>query len=194
MRLVEIRLFEGPNVYRLLPVVKVEVAVGRRAHVAGVAVADGGALVHLGRPVPARDWPDAVTDLVAWTRRLRADHGEGGGPCEVHRASDTGRWIVTWPWTGAERARIIADAAFDLASRSVHPGRRVRLTGTQQRVVDRWTDRIRGARTTPPSWVRDADRRDALVSITGTNGKSDGDPAHHPHPAACRPPRRHDDL
>ena len=30
VRLVEIRLFEGPNVYRLEPVVKLEVAVGRR--------------------------------------------------------------------------------------------------------------------------------------------------------------------
>jgi len=172
VRLIEIRLYEGPNVYRLLPVVKVEVAVGRTRAWQGSRSPTDGTLVHLGRSVPARDWPDAVTDLVAWTRRLRADHGEGGGPCEVHRASDTGRWIVTWPWTGAERARIIADAAFDLASRSVHPGRRVRLTGTQQRVVDRWTDRIRGARTTPPSWVRDADRRMPVVSITGTNGKS----------------------
>ena len=172
MRLIEIRLYEGPNVYRLLPVVKVEVAVGRTRAWQGSRSPTDGTLVHLGRAVPARDWPDAVTDLVAWTRRLRADHGEGGGPCEVHRASDTGRWIVTWPWTGAERARIIADAAFDLASRSVHPGRRVRLTGTQQRVVDRWTERIRGARTTPPSWVRDADRRMPVVVATADSANT----------------------
>ena len=30
MRLIEIRLLEGPNVYRLEPVVKLELAVGRR--------------------------------------------------------------------------------------------------------------------------------------------------------------------
>jgi hypothetical protein len=30
VRLVEIRLLEGPNVYRLEPVVKIEVALGRR--------------------------------------------------------------------------------------------------------------------------------------------------------------------
>ena len=30
MRLIEIRLLEGPNVYRLEPVVKIEVAIGRR--------------------------------------------------------------------------------------------------------------------------------------------------------------------
>jgi cyanophycin synthetase len=172
VRLVEIRLFEGPNVYRLLPVVKVEVAVGRGRAWQGSRTPTGGALVHLGRAVPARDWPDEVTDLVAWTRRLRADHGETGGPVVVHRASDAGRWLVTWPWSGAERSRLIAEASFDLASRSVHPGRRVRLTGTQQRVLDTWTQRIAGARATPPSWIRDSERSMPVVSITGTNGKS----------------------
>ena len=103
MRLVEIRLFEGPNVYRLVPVVKVEVAVGRGRAWQGSRTPTGGALVHLGRPVPARDWPDDVTDLVAWTRRLRAEHDESGGAVIVHRASDAGRWLVTWPWSGAER-------------------------------------------------------------------------------------------
>ena len=172
VRLVEIRLLEGPNVYRLMPVVKVEVAVGRARAWQGSRTPTGGALVHLGRAVPAREWPDDVTDLVAWARRLRVEHGESGGPVVVHRASDAGRWIVEWPWAGAERSRLIAEAAYDLASRSVHPGRRVRLTGTQQRVLERWTQRIAGARATPPAWIRDADRAMPVVSITGTNGKS----------------------
>jgi cyanophycin synthetase len=172
VRLVEIRLYEGPNVYRLEPVVKVEVAVGRGRAWQGSRTPTGIALVHLGRAVPARDWPDDVTDLVAWARRLRADHAETGGSVAVHRASDPGRWVVTWPWSGAERSRLIAEAAYDLAARSVHPGRRVRLTGTQQRTLERWTERIAGARATPPAWIRDGDRRMPVVSITGTNGKS----------------------
>ena len=60
MRLIEIRLYEGPNVYRLLPVVKVEVAVGRTRAWQGSRSPTDGTLVHLGRSVPARDWPDAV--------------------------------------------------------------------------------------------------------------------------------------
>ncbi len=172
MRLVEIRLFEGPSVYRLLPVVKVEVAVGRTRTWRGSRTVQDGSLVHLARPVGAEEWPDPVTDLVAWVRRLRADHGEHVGPVAVHRASDAGRWVITWPWSGAERARLIAEAALDLALRSVSPGRRVRLTGTQTRVVSRWAERIDAARTSAPSWVRDADRRMPVVSITGTNGKS----------------------
>ena len=168
----EIRLLEGPNVYRLLPVVKVEIAVGRTRAWRGSRTPADGALVHLARAVPAREWPDAVTDIVAWTRRLRADHGEHGGPVEAHRASDTGRWVVTWPWCGAERARLVAEASVDLARRSVSSARRVRLTGTQARQVAAWEARIAEALATPPPWIRDADRTMPVVSITGTNGKS----------------------
>ncbi len=172
MRLIEIRLLEGPNVYRLLPVVKVEVAVGRTRTWTGSRTPGRAALVHLGRTVAAREWPDPVADLVAWTRRLRADHDERAGPCQVHRASDSGRWVITWPWTGADRARTIAEAAFDLAARSVSPGRRVHLTSTQAEAVARWTEQVAAASTVPPAWVRDEDRHMPAVSITGTNGKS----------------------
>ena len=172
MRLVEIRLYDGPNVYRLEPVVKVEVAIGRTRAWQGARMPAASALVHLARQVPARDWPDAVADVAAWTRRLRADHGEHEGPLFVHRAPDTGRWILTWPWAGAERSRAIAEAAVDLATRSVASGRRVRLTGTQQRLVARWEARIAGASAIAPAWIRDADRRMPVISITGTNGKS----------------------
>ena len=172
MRLVEIRLFEGPNVYRLLPAVKVEVAVGRTRAWTGSRTPGDAALVHLGRTAAACEWPDPVTDMVAWTRRLRADHDEHAGPVQVHRASDAGRWVITWPWTGAERARTIAEAGFDLASRSVSPGRRVRLTNAQARTVATWTARVAAASMTPPAWIRDDARRMPVVSITGTNGKS----------------------
>ena len=168
----EIRLYDGPNVYRLEPVVKVEVAVGRARAWQGSRMPPDSALVRLGRPVPSREWPDAVDDVAAWTRRLRADHGEHAGPLLVHRAADVGRWNLTWPWSGAERARAIAEAAVDLAERSVAPGRRVRLTGTQQQRVQHWEDRIASASTTPPAWIRDTDRRMPAISITGTNGKS----------------------
>jgi cyanophycin synthetase len=172
VRLVEIRLFEGPSVYRLVPVVKVEVAVGRTRAWHGSRTQGDAALVHLAREIPSRDWPDAVTDLVAWIRRLRAAHAEPTGAIAVHRASDAGRWVVTWPWAGHERSRLIAEAAVDLSTRSVSAGRRVRLTGTQARVLAAWEERIDGARATPPSWIRDDARAMPVVSITGTNGKS----------------------
>src|SRR6185369_13145087 len=56
--------------------------------------------------------------------------------------------------------------------RDVSPVRRIQLTGSQERLVARWAGRIAEARATPPAWIRDADRRFPVVSITGTNGKS----------------------
>jgi cyanophycin synthetase len=172
VRLVEIRLLEGPNVYRLQPVVKVEVAVGRTRAWRGSRSAADGSLVHIGRTVPARGWPDDVADLVAWARRLRIAHGENAGPVEVHRSTDAGRWTVTWPWLGAERSRAIAAAAVELARRSVSPSRRAHLTGAQSELVATWAAQIDDARTTPPAWVTDDARRLPVISITGTNGKS----------------------
>ena len=170
--MVEIRLLEGPNVYRLEPVVKLELAIGRRRTWYGQRDPGRHALVRLGARVPAREWPDPVAAIVGWIRRLRAEHDEGRAGLAVHRSSDPGHWIVTWPWSGEERARILTEAAVALADRDVSPSRTARLTGGQERHLARWTERIAQARTSPPSWIRDADRRVPAISISGTNGKS----------------------
>jgi cyanophycin synthetase len=172
VRLVETRLLEGPNVYRLVPVVKLEVAIGRRRTWYGQRDPGRHALVHLGADVPAREWPDPVAATVGWIRRLRADHGEGRGGVAVHRSSDPGHWIVTFGWVGAERALTVTEAALALAERDVSSAQHAHLTGAQERLVARWTERIAGARATPPEWLRDADRAIPIVSISGTNGKS----------------------
>jgi cyanophycin synthetase len=172
VRVVEIRMLEGPNVYRLEPVVKVELAVGRRRTWYGLRDPGRHAIVRLGAAVPARDWPDPIAAIVAWVRRLRADHDEGRGGLAVHRSSDPGHWIITYPWSGEERARVLTDAALALAERDVSPSRTARLTGGQERMLARWSERIDGARATPPPWIRDRDRRMSAISISGTNGKS----------------------
>ncbi|MEO5885374.1 MAG: Mur ligase family protein [Candidatus Limnocylindrales bacterium] len=172
MRLIEIRLLEGPNVYRLEPVVKLELALGRRRTWYGQRDPGRHALVHLGAAVLPRDWPDAVVAIMDWVRRLRTDHGEGRTGLAVHRSSDPGHWIVTFPWAGEERARILGEAAYALADRDVSPSRTARLTGAQTRHVERWSERIAEATASPPTWIRDADRRIPIVSVSGTNGKS----------------------
>ena len=172
MRLIEIRLLEGPNVYRLEPVVKLEVTVGRRRTWYGQRAPGAHALVELGRAVPTRDCPDPVVSIVGWVRRLRANHDGSAVGVVAHRSSDPGHWIVTWPWEAAERGRAIAEAAFALAEREVSPDRRARLTGAQERLRARHEAAIAAAGTAPPSWIRDVDRRMPIVSISGTNGKS----------------------
>ncbi len=172
MRLVEIRLLEGPNVYRLEPVVKLEVALGRRRAWHGERDPGGRSIVRIGARAPAADWPDEVVAIAEWARRLRSEHGEPTIGLAVHRSPDPGHWVVTFPWSGHGRAQAIAEAAYDLATRSVSPVRSARLTGTQTRLVARVTARIAAARATPPRWIRDAERTLPVVSISGTNGKS----------------------
>jgi cyanophycin synthetase len=172
VRVVEIRMLEGPNVYRLEPVVKLELAVGRRRTWYGQRDPGRHALVQLGAAVPTREWPDPIAAIVAWVRRLRVDHDEGRGGLTVHRSSDPGHWIISFPWRGEERARILTEAALALAERDVSPSRTARLTGAQERLLARWAERIADARTTPASWIRDGDRRTPAISISGTNGKS----------------------
>ena len=172
MRLVETRLLEGPNVYRLEPVVKLEFAVGKRRTFYGQRDPGRHALVRLGAHVPSRDWPDGVAAVAAWIRRLRGESGEGRRGLAVHRSSDPGHWIVTFPWLGAERALTLAEAALALATRDVSPSRTAHLTGGQERLLARWRTRLAESRATPPTWIRDADRRVPIVSVSGTNGKS----------------------
>jgi cyanophycin synthetase len=171
MRLVEIRLLEGPNLYALVPTAKVEVAVGRRRTWYGQRDPARHALVRLAARVPAADWPPEVTALVAWLARLRTAHGEARGGIVVHRSSDPGHWIVTFPWRGAERTHEIADAAFQLADRGLSPDVDLAQPG-RRRLVGRLRERIAAAGTTPPQLIRDAERRMPVISISGTNGKT----------------------
>jgi hypothetical protein len=71
VRLIEIRLLEGPNLYRLEPVVKVEVALGRRRSWYGRRDPEPHMLVRLAEAVSAGELPSRITALVAWVRRLR---------------------------------------------------------------------------------------------------------------------------
>ena len=124
------------------------------------------------------------------------DHGEGTGGVGVHRSSDPGHWIVTFPWRGEERARTIAEAALG--------ARRARRLA----VADRAADRRPGAAARPldarGSPTRAPRRRPGSATRTGAipvdldlrdQRQEHGHPADHPHPASApagtsaRPPR-----
>ena len=77
-------------------------------------------LVRLAETVPASDLPSRVAALVAWVRRLRREHPDGSeGPVLVHRSSDPGHWIVTFPWAMEDRAKALAESALALVEREV---------------------------------------------------------------------------
>ncbi|HEX5240443.1 MAG TPA: Mur ligase family protein [Candidatus Limnocylindrales bacterium] len=171
MRLIETRLLDGPNVYRLEPAAKLEVAIGPRRSWSGAREPARGSLVRLAARVPRSARPRPVGLAAGWVDRL-ARLDTGGSPrVFVHRGSDPGHWIVTWRWTRARRAELIAEAAFDLAQRGIAPSRGMAGTAAARRVA-RWRRRIRAAEGAGPAWIRDADRHIPVISISGTNGKS----------------------
>jgi cyanophycin synthetase len=173
VRLIEIRLLEGPNLYRLEPVVKLEVGIGRRRTWFGRRDPEPYALVRLGAVVPANELPGRVAMLADWVRRLRAEHPDGStGRVTVHRSSDPGHWIVAYPWAMDERAKTIADGAFALAEHDVPPARGLGLRRERARLRERAFARVADATGSPPGLIRDADRRLPIISISGTNGKT----------------------
>ena len=55
-----------------------------------------------------------------------------------------------------------------LADRDVSPYRTAQLTGAQERLWARWSERIAAARTEPPTWIR-LGAAVGIVSISGNN-------------------------
>ena len=173
MRLIEIRLLDGPNLYRLEPVLKLELAIGRRRTWFGRREPERHALVRLGAAVPRSGQPGRVRSVVDWVRTLRRAHPDGSeGTVVVHRSSDPGHWILEWPWLLGDRATAIAEAAMTLVERDITPGRRLKRSGRHRRLLANLDDRLQATTGPGPSWIRDADRRLPIVSITGTNGKT----------------------
>jgi cyanophycin synthetase len=172
VRLIEIRTLDGPNVYRLEPAMKLELAIGPRRSWSGQREPAHAAVVHLGARVPRSAWPGLIAAAAGWAGRLgRLDVG-ASARVAVHRGSDPGHWVVTWRWRRSRRAELTAEAAFELARRGVDPSRSVTASPAARRLVARWRRRILDAGGSEPTWVRDAERRMPVISISGTNGKS----------------------
>jgi cyanophycin synthetase len=182
--MVELRILDGPNVYRLEPAVKIEVMVGRRRTWYGERSPGRHGVVRLAAPVRGSAVPASVRALARWTGRLHTMSGAGDWlaregrrgriPVSIHRTSEPGHWIVAFPWRERERAVAIAEASLRLVELDLDP-RTTKPAGGRgggSRTLARALARIREAGTTPPEWIRDVDRRIPIVSISGTNGKS----------------------
>ena len=170
MRLVEIRLLEGPNLYRLEPAVKVEVAVGAKEAWHGERDADEGVATRLWANVPPSRRPAGIARLAGWVGRLRVEAAKGpAAHVEVHRGADPGHWVISFPWRGAERARTLAESAWRLA---VEEGLDPEAVHSDHPDVVAATWRIAGATAHGPSMIPNAARRVPIISISGTNGKT----------------------
>jgi len=165
VRLVEVRLLDGPNVYLLEPAVRIEIALGRRRSWYGQRSPGRHGVVHLGAAVAAKDVPPPIAAVAGWVRQLHAVAlSERGVRPRIHRTSEPGHWVVTYPWHESGRAEAIANGAFRLTERRADP---LRDAPPGQLIRH-----IRDADTRPPSWITDQERRVPAISISGTNGKS----------------------
>jgi cyanophycin synthetase len=165
VRLVEVRLLDGPNVYRREPAVKLEVMIGRRRSWYGQRRPARYAIVRLGARVRRADTPPPIRRLAEWVRLLhRSALGESRVDVAVHRTSEPGHWIVSFGWRAAGQAERIARTAYRLMESGAAPG--------SHQPPARTLSSIRAADTTPPAWITDEQRRVPLISISGTNGKS----------------------
>ena len=161
VRLVEIRLLDGPNLYRLEPAVRIELALGRRRSWYGQRLPAAHSVVHLSASVPAREVPPPLRELARQVRLLHRRALSRRVRLSFHRTSEPGHWVVAFPWQADDEAEVIANTAW-----------RLLIDGALRAVSERQLQRIRAAGGRPPAWVTDAERRMPVVSISGTNGKS----------------------
>jgi cyanophycin synthetase len=165
VRLVEIRLLEGPNNYRLEPAARIEIVAGRPTAWRGSRLPPRADWVALGRRLSLDAVPDEVARVARWVALLSRGRSPG---VAVHRSADPGRWVVTYRWTRAGAAQEIGASAVRLARRGWEPSRGdVRVGSWLGRV-----ERAGRADDRAPAWIRDGDRSIPIVSVTGTNGKS----------------------
>src|SRR5687767_10230240 len=124
VRLVEVRLLDGPNVYRLEPAVKLEVALGRRRTWYGQRMPGRHSVVRLGAIVPGRKAPPPLARMVGWVRRPQRVVPESHrGRTTIHRTGEPGMWVIAFPWRERERAELIARSAYRLTDRGSDPKR-----------------------------------------------------------------------
>ena len=162
MRLVEVRLLDGPNLYRLEPAVRIEVTVGRRRTWYGDRLPSKHALVRLSAVVAAHDAPRPVAELATHVRSLHS-HALGRRiSVSIHKTSEPGHWVVAYPWTDEGEAETVANVALRLTE-----------AGDGRSLSERAVRRVAGsANGRGPSMLTDEQRHLPLISVSGTNGKS----------------------
>lgn len=157
MEIVEIRDFDGPNMFMPQPAIKLEIrlAVGERLHDGQRTQAEAFCVSALS------DNPAQALAMVIQSLHQRLDLTV---PEIGQRALDTeGHHALFYPWEWRDTALGIAQSAVNLLTceRPDAPCSWLRATLKKDRAeLDR------------PEWVRDSERRVPAVGITGTNGKT----------------------
>jgi cyanophycin synthetase len=120
------------------------------------------AIVRLGARVRRSDAPRAIGELADLIRLLHRRGLHRTVEVTIHRTTEPGHWVVAFPWTDEGEGETVARLALRLYD-----------NGGGRAITERAVRRVaRSATGRAPEWVRDADRRVPIISISGTNGKS----------------------
>ena len=172
MKIVEIRVLDGPNVFLPVPAIKIEFAQVEESDLDTLADAVRAVEEDVPEPVSA-DPPNRETGLVVRSLLLRVVSGlhvAVGEPTPENVAvalESAGHHAVAFAWNHRAFATQLAKLACDLATGS----------GDSIDVPER-IDALRATLTPPyadddaPEMIRDAARSIPIIAVTGTNGKT----------------------
>jgi cyanophycin synthetase len=159
MELVEIRDLDGPNLFALEPVIKLEVLIepdeqigmSRQQYVAE----------HTSHYVSSEPIQALRTIIIALHKHLRFPDPQP----TMHEMDELNHVAVCYSWTHRAKARAIARVAFDMLA-----GERIERLST--RLIQAIEAESDDDEPEGPTWVRDSERRIPTAAITGTNGKT----------------------
>jgi cyanophycin synthetase len=159
MELAEIRDLDGPNLFALVPVVKLEVAI-QGGEQLGLArqqyIAE-----HTGHYVSADPVQALQATIIALHKHLRVPEPS----ISTYEMDEVNHVSICFRWNERAKARAIARVAYELIA-----GEHIeRLSTYLIQTVEAEYDEDEPQE---PTWVRDNERTIPAVAITGTNGKT----------------------
>jgi len=157
MELIEVRDLDGPNLFALRPVIKLEVRIDDNDRVSTNARASTGKLLNVTLPDdPVAALSTAITTLHNLVGLDRPEIGRRSLDLPGHTA-------IFFDWTWRETAIEIAEMAYRAVTSGLESDACEVLASRLER------DKRRDDR---PLWIRDDTRRMPAIGITATNGKT----------------------
>jgi cyanophycin synthetase len=164
VKLVEIRDLDGPNIFLLMPAIKIELATESDDDFRSAVAQFGASPAATFTNVPRTEFEEFSDVIASWISTFHMDLGLDP-PVSASMVMDTeSQYSIAFSWTHRRFALGLAEHAAAIAI-------------GESRAEEMDLDALRMILASPeqddsPRWVRDSERRLPVVGITGTNGKT----------------------